>query len=105
MKDYVTLGPTPAAEDCERADGDQSRCRKECQIYIRQLERMFPEHEGAYFACKSFPHDFGSYREVCCIFDDDDESAVEYAYKCENNTPQHWDAEALDELAALTVNV
>ena len=49
------------------------------------------EPENAHLAIKSNPHDFGTYYEVVCHFDDDDEEAAKYAYRCESEAPSQWD--------------
>jgi hypothetical protein len=74
--------------------------RKECQAFRRQLIREFGEPpENAHLAIKSFPHDFGSYMEVVCYFDDSDRASIEYAFKLEGGTPARWDKEAQQDLA------
>jgi hypothetical protein len=101
MYDSLSLGPTPYAESCAQvgADDYSARARKECKAFINQLRRLFgPEPEGARLAISSNPHDFGSYLDVVCKFNDLNEKATEYAYKLEANTPEEWDAEAREEL-------
>lgn len=88
--------------------------RAECKAYINQLLRVFgkPPLPG-YFKVKSFPHDFGSYMEVCIFYEileiPDDASLDEeilhskseaYAYNVEANLPEYWDDEAKKELEA-----
>jgi hypothetical protein len=46
-----------------------------------------------YLATKAFPHDFGTYREVCAMYDEDDAAGMELAYWLESNTPETWDEE------------
>lgn len=76
--------------------------RRECRAFKAQLQRAFNDPpDSARFVVKSFPHDFGSYMEVCVEFDDDDKEAVEFAYKVESEAPQDWDDEAKEELADL----
>jgi len=73
--------------------------RKECEIFLRQLRRVFGEPpEGAGLSIKSNPHDFGTYLEVVCWFDTGVEASVEYAFNMEKNTPEYWDDEAKEEL-------
>ena len=99
--EYLTLGPTPAEEDCAQVGSDdyRARSRRESSAYINQLRRQFgPEPIGALLAAKSFPHDFGSYTEVVVKFDTNNPEAVEYAYRLEANTPGEWDEEAHKEL-------
>jgi hypothetical protein len=100
-KDYLTLGPTPADETCIGlgAADYATRGRKEMRIYRKQLERQFPDlPDGVYFTIKGFPHDFGTYHEVCVVYDDSDESACSAAYNVENNIPAKWDDQARIEL-------
>ena len=102
MRDYMELSCTPAAEDCEQLGPNYNplRAKAECRAFINQLRRTFgPEPEGARLIVKSNPHDFGNYLEVQCVYDEDDEAATEYAYKCESDMPMTWDDEAKAELA------
>lgn len=100
MTDYLTLGSTPCGESCAQMGSDDyhERMRKETKAYIHQLHRQFGETPGARLTTKSFPHDFGNYHEVCVVFNNEDEGAVEIAYKCEGELPESWDDEARVEL-------
>ena len=49
---------------------------------------------------KSFPHDFGTYREVVVYYDDDDQKQAEQAFFLESADISNWDEEALKELAS-----
>jgi len=113
VRDHICIGPTPAAETCAQvgAADYQSTARRECRAFINQIRREFgPEPDGARLFIKSNPHDFGSYLEVCCEYDqpeDHDENApsgasvaLEYALKCESPSDR-WDGAALDELSAV----
>lgn len=51
------------------------------------------------FIVKSFPHDFGSYYEVCAVFNDNDEASSSWAYNVEAHIPEYWDEIAKAELA------
>ena len=64
------------------------------------LERLHPvpADSQASLIVKSFPHDFGSYREVCVRFEDTDPVATGYAFDLERDTPEQWDAIARYEL-------
>ena len=100
-RDFLTIGSSPAGEDCAQVGsenyGEQSR--KECEAFKNQLIRQFGNPpEGARLAVKSFPHDFGSYKEVVVFYDDASEPAMEYAYKLEGESPEFWDEEAKKEL-------
>jgi hypothetical protein len=99
MRDYLTLGPTPCDEACAQVGSDDypERSRAECKRYLTLLRTLYgPEPEGAALVVKSFPHDFGTYREVCVVYDDDNPRAAEYAYLLERNLPTTWDAERQD---------
>lgn len=101
MRDYLEIGSAPAGEDCSQvgSEGYADKARKECRALINQLRRIVgPESGTAHLSIKSFPHDYGSYYEVVCHFDDDDSAAVEYAFKCERELPENWDEEAKKEL-------
>lgn len=101
-RDYLTLGPVPCDEQCQQVGTpsyNDDVARKECLIFKRQLERQFPNPPDlTYFRVRSFPHDFGTYREVCVEYNLDDEDSVEFALSVESNTPSKWDDLSLIEL-------
>jgi len=119
MRDYISIGSTPAAETCAQvgAADYHSTARRECRAFINQIRREFgPEPDGARLFIKSNPHDFGSYLEVCCEYEIPspetvgpcsdpeyfnvpavDRAALDYALKCESPSDR-WDPQALDEL-------
>lgn len=103
-RDSISISCTPAAEDCEQLgpNYDPVRARKECQAFIGQLRRMFGEEPaGARLKIVSNPHDFGSYLEVECVYNDENEEAMEYAFRCESEMPEYWDDQAKQELGLL----
>lgn len=99
MRDYISIGSTPSGEECQQigqASYDSEKDKLERLAFAAQLARMFPNiPQGVTIVSKSFPHDFGSYREVCVCFDADNEEQADYAYNIENNAPEKWDEEAL----------
>ena len=98
MTDYVYLGSTPGDEDCVQVSSKGAylpAMRRECAVYLHQLQRMFPE---AHFKVKRFDHDFGVYYEVVAVFDADDEEEAQAAYRVDDEAPTNWDEEALVEL-------
>lgn len=104
--DYITLGPNPAEEEMSPVGGVYGDSA-ELARYKKLLETIHPVPPATEvrFAVKAFPHDFGSYREVCVVFDTLDEKAVAFAYHVERHLPAHWtDAEvvpfAFEETAA-----
>jgi hypothetical protein len=109
MRDYICIGPSPVEEECAQVGSKEydytSKARKECVAFKGQLIREFGvPPDGASLAIKSFPHDFGSYMEVVCYFDDNNEDAVNYCFNIENNTPGHWDDQAKKEILMEVIN-
>ncbi len=103
MRDFINIGPAPCDEKCAQVGEDTfpEQSRKECRAFMGQLKRVFGEPpEGAELRIKSFEHDFGTYREVVCYFDDAYPESREYAFKLEGEAPSKWDEQARAELAA-----
>jgi len=94
MRDYIDIGSSPAEEDCAQVGTPdyQQRARAECTRFIELIRRTLGEEPGsAHLAIKSNPHDFGTYYEVVCYFDDNDEEGMKYAFRCEAEAPVRWD--------------
>ena len=91
--DSLSIGSAPHGEDCVQVDssGDYvSAMRAECARYRELLRKVYGEEpEGARLVIKGNPHDFGTYYEVECKYDENNESAVEYAFKVENGV-ENW---------------
>lgn len=107
MRDFIEIGPTPADENCEQLGPNYNphKARKECYAFIHQLRRQFGEEPyGARLRVKSNPHDFGTYLEVVCDYNDNCEESQEYAFKCEGEAWPNWDDTAKAELAELERN-
>ena len=82
MIDLLNIGSAPWAENCAQVGTEdyQQRSRRECEAFRNQLRRVVgPEPAGAALVIKSFPHDFGSYLEVCCHYSDQNETPQDYA--------------------------
>ena len=94
MRDYISIGPVPAEESCQQVGTpsyDSHAARAECVRFIDAIRKEIgPEPEGARLGIKSNPHDFGTYLDVVCYFEDDNPAAVEYAYRCESDAPTTW---------------
>ena len=93
MRDYIELGPTPCEEDCVQVGTEDyaAKARPECQRYIALIRATCGEEPyGAHLTVKSFPHDFGSYLEVVCYYDDSEPEAVAYAWNLEKSAPARW---------------
>jgi hypothetical protein len=70
---------------------------------IGQIRRELGEEPaGARLRIKSNPHEFGNYLEVVCNYDDSNEEAADYAYRCED-TAGDWDDVARAELGLVSV--
>ena len=101
MRDRIEIGPTPAEEACAQVGSDRySRVwRAECRAFINQLRRVIGEEpDGASLIITSNAHDFGTYHDVACSYEEDNEAAVQYALRCESEAPGEWDDEARAEL-------
>jgi hypothetical protein len=93
VQEVYWLGPAPSEEDCvQLGSPDYAReARAECKRYIKAIRHVCgPEPAGAQLTIKSLPHDFGSYFEVAVVFDPENESASEYAAKCDQDAPKTW---------------
>lgn len=102
MKDYICIGPAQCDEPCAQVgDTDyREKALAECQRFIQLLRKTFgPEPRGAWFTTKWFPHDFGEYVEVVCYFTAEIEASVEYALRCEAETPATWGKEMAEQIA------
>ena len=97
MRDFINIGPTPCGEACAQV-GEPDYHEKavaECRRFLQLLRNKFcPEPEGAWLSVKWFPHDFGSYCEVVCYYNTDIPASVDYAFRCETETPATWEGEA-----------
>jgi len=98
-------GTTPANEPCimvSRDDDYFTKMKAEALVFKRQLERAFPDPpDGVYFAVKSNSHEFGSYLDICVVYDDSDEEQMNFAYSVEDTAPAEWDEQARAELACI----
>ena len=93
MRDYTSIGPSPCDEECVQVGTPDymALARPECQRFLELIRKeLGPEPPGAQLRIKSNAHDFGSYLDVVCYFDDQDEEATDYAYRCEADAPQTW---------------
>ena len=94
MTDFLNIGPSPANEECVQVGvpNYRDKAKREMSHFIFAIrEKCGEEPEGAQLVIKWFPHDSGTYGEVCCKFDPEIEEAVEYAYKVESEAPTRWD--------------
>ncbi|MFA7219247.1 MAG: hypothetical protein WC119_01925 [Synergistaceae bacterium] len=93
FRDRIELGPTPPDEDCAQVGTDnyRERAMEECRRYIELIrQKLGVEPEGARLKITSNPHDFGTYYEVACEYNDQFQRSVDYAFACESDGPQTW---------------
>ena len=101
MRDSLSIGSAPANEDCAQVgDNDyQKRARAELQAFKNLIRRTVGiEPEGASLRVKANKHDFGTYYDLECEFDDRHPEAVTYCFEVERKTPSDWDDVAKREL-------
>lgn len=92
--EFLEIGCSPTEEDCVQVGTENysSLAKEECKRYIDLLRKTFgPEPDGARLSIKSFPHDYGSYYEVVCFYDDSKPASIDYAFKIESNSPERWE--------------
>jgi len=107
--DYFDLGSSPTDEMCAQV-GDENY-RDLARVELREFKRMMrevhpePDDANAHYAVKRFEHDFGSYFELCAVYDEDDESALNWACDAEEKVPAVWDAHARAEINKVRVSL
>lgn len=94
MQEYINIGPVPCNEDCQQL-GDphysSKKATEECERFIELIRKTCGKEPGtARLAVKAFNHDFGTYKEVVCWYDDRDEVGMDYAFHCESHSPVNW---------------
>lgn len=105
--EFFPLSCTPHEETCTPAGKDEESQIKECTALINQLIRKAgqPDEGAEFFIIENTGHDFGTYYEAGIFYiptaetDEAEESQSEvYAMVIEQNIPDKWDTEALQEL-------
>ena len=100
--DHLDLGSAPSDEDCAQLGVDEqydARAKRECRALINQLKRLCGDPPpNARFRIAGNPHDFGTYYSVVVDFDPNDEAAIAYAYRCDEESPDQWDMAARFEI-------
>lgn len=103
------LGSSPIDEDCAQVGSENYdiQSRAECYAYLNQLYRFLrtsgyntEKLPGDFrLFVKTYPHDFGNYREVVAKFDANNEKAWDIALLLERSGPEKWDGVARAEIA------
>ncbi len=91
--DDMSIGPAPCNERCVQVGEEHyiERAREESRRFIELIrKKLGPEPEGALLRVKSNPHEFGTYLDVVCGYEEGNEEAEAYAYLCESEAPQTW---------------
>lgn len=105
MRDYIDIGSTPCEEECAQVGSEDylKKARVECKRFMELIrKKLGPEPPGAELRIKSNPHDFGTYLEVVCYYEEGNEEALAYALKCEADAPMTWnDDKPPEEMEAL----
>lgn len=97
--DFVELGPSPAEERCAQVgrEGFDQANRDEVRRFIAGVKRYFGErYPGGTLpvsvTVRSFPHDFGAYRECVVVYDEGNQHEVDVAYTIDDKCPTTWHA-------------
>ena len=97
MRDYIDIGSSPANEPCAQVGTEDyaQKARAECQRFLELIRTNMGEEPGsARLSIKANSHDFGTYYEVVCYYDDTDEEATRYAVRCRDDQPAEWGEDA-----------
>lgn len=72
----------------------------ECLVYMRMLQRLFPELSSATLtlSVQASQHDFGTYLEVVAQAPHQDAAAISLGERIEATIPENWDQDASFEL-------
>lgn len=96
----IEVGAAPAEETSAQVgqDGYSERSRRECAVYIRQLQRTFGNPDPAIlrFLRRGFPHELGRYHEVVAVMTAEGAELFD-----ESKLPAEWDHIARAELTWL----
>lgn len=104
--EFLSLVSTPHDEICTQAGHDEDLQIMECTALINQLIRGAgqPDPGAEFFIIENTGHEFGPYYEAGIFYvptpeDQEEENGSEiYAMVIEQNIPDKWDSEALQEL-------
>ena len=108
MFERMEIGSSPYNEECAQVGTDNYSevARRECKAFIGQLYRTLESNgikrdelpEGFSLITKGSSHDFGTYYEVVCKFNSEDERSWDLYSYIDDNCPEMWDSIALKEL-------
>jgi hypothetical protein len=95
----VVIGPAPLNEMVPLAKKGRVVARKAAEVFARQLLRQLGAPPPGVHVAVGRVRD-GQRTVYCavCFYDDADERALEYAWRCEDQAPLNWDEIARAEL-------
>lgn len=104
----IEIGSSPYGEDCAQVgqEGYAEQARRECNAFIGQLYRLleskgFPRNDlpdDFVLRIKGNPHEFGTYYEVVCRFNEENPVSWKVFEILDGNCPELWDEIARREL-------
>jgi len=101
MIEYIELAQTtPSDEVCAQVGDTNYRSDSliEARTYIGQLIRGIGANPtGTFFKIINCPHDAGTYRDIKFIFDDDNDTHIDYMQKIEEGF-EKWDELSINAL-------
>lgn len=92
-EETIWLGPVPTLEpSAQVGDDDYARnARAECAAFVAAIRKTCGrEPEGARLVVLAQEHECGTYYEVACVYDGDDEWAAAYAARVDTEAPTTW---------------
>jgi hypothetical protein len=101
--EWIVLGNAPQKENIPVTPRDQdSPAREIAEIFARQLVRHFgPPPVGVRITVERIRDRVCTLYCAVCRYDASDDAAFEYAWRCSENAPHHWDEIARRELAGV----
>ena len=94
MRDNYEIGSSPNEEECAQVGSPDfvERAENELDKYREMLEKRFPQAKEyrCKFVIEWYPHDFGSYGEVCISYNPEDNASNEFMLFVEGNLPAKW---------------
>lgn len=104
--EFFSLAPTPHDEQCTQAGQAPELQIMECTALINQFLRAAgkPDEGAQFFIIENTGHEFGPYYEAGIFYvptpegQEEENGSEVYAMVIEQNIPDKWDAEALQEL-------
>ncbi len=92
--EYYEFDTVPYGEECAQVGSIDYKkmANLEIVVLIDQIKRTYGNiPDGIVFKKAECYHDFGTYYEIRCYYNEDVEKQVEYVMSIEQNFPKHWD--------------